>query len=134
MSWLKETLLAVPRVALLIPKLAADERVPLRTKLALTGLGLYIASPWDLIPDFIPVLGQLDDAAAVLLFVDGVLNEVDDDILVEHWTGDLQTLRRLQRLAQLVASFVPSRLRRFLFGRAVQAGRKRLREAKAVRS
>ncbi|MEE9234448.1 MAG: DUF1232 domain-containing protein [Candidatus Acidoferrales bacterium] len=134
MSWLKETLLAVPRVALLIPKLAADERVPLRTKLALTGLGLYIASPWDLIPDFIPVLGQLDDAAAVLLFVDGVLNEVDDDILVEHWTGDLQTLRRLQRLARLVASFVPSRLRRFLFGRAVQAGRKRLREAKAVRS
>ncbi len=127
-------MLAVPRVALLIPKLAADERVPLRTKLALTGLGLYIASPWDLIPDFIPVLGQLDDAAAVLLFVDGVLNEVDDDILVEHWTGDLQTLRRLQRLAQLVASFVPSRLRRFLFGRAVQAGRKRLREAKAVRS
>ena len=134
MSWLKETLLAVPRVALLIPKLAADERVPLRTKLALTGLGLYIASPWDLIPDFIPVLGQLDDAAAVLLFVDGVLNEVDDDILVEHWTGDLQTLRRLQRLARLVASFIPSRLRRFLFGRAVQAGRKRLREAKAVRS
>ncbi len=127
-------MLAVPRVALLIPKLAADERVPLRTKLALTGLGLYIASPWDLIPDFIPVLGQLDDAAAVLLFVDGVLNEVDDDILVEHWTGDLQTLRRLQRLARLVASFVPSRLRRFLFGRAVQAGRKRLREAKAVRS
>ncbi|MDA2913941.1 DUF1232 domain-containing protein [Acidobacteriia bacterium AH_259_A11_L15] len=134
MSWLKETLLAVPRVALLIPKLAADERVPLRTKLALTGLGLYIASPWDLIPDFIPVLGQLDDAAAVLLFVDGVLNEVDDDILVEHWTGDLQTLRRLQRLARLVASFIPSRLRRFLFGRAVQAGRKHLREAKAVRS
>ncbi len=134
MSWLKETLLAVPRVALLIPKLAADERVPLRTKLALTGLGLYIASPWDLIPDFIPVLGQLDDAAAVLLFVDGVLNEVDDDILVEHWTGDLQTLRRLQRLARLVASFIPSRLRRFLFGRAVQAGRTRLREAKAVRS
>ena len=134
MSWLKETLLAVPRVALLIPKLAADERVPLRTKLALTGLGLYIASPWDLIPDFIPVLGQLDDAAAVLLFVDGVLNEVDDDILVEHWTGDLQTLRRLQRLARLVASFIPSRLRRFLFGQAVQAGRKRLREAKAVRS
>ncbi|MFQ5723237.1 MAG: YkvA family protein [Terriglobia bacterium] len=134
MSALKEALLAVPRVALLIPKLATDERVPLRTKLALTGLGLYIASPWDLIPDFIPVLGQLDDAAAVLLFVDGVLNAVDDDILVEHWTGDLQTLRRLQRLARLVAGFVPARLRRFLFGRAIQAGRKRLRASSAVGS
>lgn len=129
MPWLKETLLAVPRVALLIPKLATDERVPVRTKLALAGLGVYLASPWDLIPDFIPVLGQLDDSVAVLLFLDGVLNQVDDAVLVEHWTGEVETLRRLQKLSRLVSSWVPSRLRHFLFGRAVAAGERHLRES-----
>ncbi|MFQ5926477.1 MAG: YkvA family protein, partial [Terriglobia bacterium] len=93
MPWLKETLLALPRLALLIPKLATDERVPTRTRLALAGLAVYLATPWDIIPDFIPVLGQLDDAAALLLFVDGVLNQVDDAVLLEHWTGDVETLR-----------------------------------------
>lgn len=128
MPWLKEALLAVPRVALLIPKLAADERVPLRTKLALTGLAVYLASPWDLIPDFIPVLGQLDDGLALLLFVDGVLNQVDDAVLLEHWRGEPETLRRLQWLARQVSRWVPSRLKRLLFGRALEAGRRQLSE------
>lgn len=134
MAWLKETVLAVPRVALLIPRLGADERVPVRTKLALAGLAVYLASPWDLIPDFIPVLGQLDDTVALLLFVDGVLNQVDDAVLLEHWTGEVETLRRVQRLAHLVSQWVPLRLKRLLFGRAIVAGAKRLREVRATRA
>src|SRR3989304_5571325 len=122
MAWVKEALLALPRVALLIPKLAADDRVPLRIKLALGGLAVYLASPWDIIPDFIPVLGQLDDGVAILLFVDGVLNQVDDAILLEHWRGEVATLRRLQWLARQVSRWVPGRLKGLLFGRAVEAG------------
>ena len=129
MAWAKEALLALPRVVLLIPKLAADDRVPLRTKLALGGLAVYLASPWDIIPDFIPVLGQLDDGVAILLFVDGVLNQVDDAILLEHWTGAPETLRRLQWLARQTSRWVPARLKGLLFGRAVEAGRKQLRPA-----
>ena len=133
MAWMKEALLALPRVALLIPKLAADERVPVRTKLALGGLAVYLASPWDIIPDFIPVLGQLDDGVAILLFIDGVLNQVDDAILLQHWTGAPETLRRLQWLARQTSRWVPARLKQVLFGRAVEAGQKRLREAPAPR-
>lgn len=128
MAWLKEIVLAVPRVALLIPRLATDERVPTRTKLALAGLAVYLASPWDLIPDFIPLLGQLDDGLALLLFVDGILNQVDDAVLLEHWRGEVKTLRRLQWLARLVSLWVPLRLKKLLFGRAVAAGESRLRE------
>lgn len=133
MAWLKETLLALPRVALLIPKLVADGRVPTRTKLALTGLGIYLASPWDIIPDFIPVLGQLDDAIAVLLFVDGVLNQVDDTVLLDHWTGEVATLRRLQSWSRRVSRWAPARLKTFLFGRAVATGEKSLRETVTTR-
>jgi uncharacterized membrane protein YkvA (DUF1232 family) len=133
MGAVKEALLALPRVALLVPKLAADSRVPARTKFALTGLAVYIASPWDIIPGFIPVLGQLDDAVALLLFVDGVLNQIDDAILLEHWTGEPATLRTLQWLARRVSRWIPARLRALLFGRAVEAGEKRLRAATAGR-
>ncbi len=124
MAWVKETVLALPRVVMLIPKLVADERVPARTKVALAGLAVYVATPWDIIPDFIPVLGQLDDAIAILLFVDGVLNQVDDAVLVEHWTGEVDTLRRLQGLARVASRWTPARLKRFLFGRAVREGEK----------
>ncbi len=120
--WLKENLLALPRLALLIPKLIGDERVPTRTKLVLTGLGVYIVSPWDLIPDFIPVLGQLDDLVALLLLLDGVLNQIDDAILLEHWRGDVKTLRHLQWLARRAAALVPGRLQQLLFARARAAG------------
>ena len=134
MGVLKETALAFPRVVLLIPRLVADERVPVRTKPALTGLAVYLASPWDLIPDFIPVLGQLDDLTAILLFVDGVLNQVDDEILREHWRGDIRTLRTIQFLARQVSRWVPARIKHFLFGRAVEAGRRRLPESAATRA
>ena len=123
--WLKETLLAVPRIALLVPKLLADERVPRRTKLALGGLAIYLASPWDIIPDFIPGLGQLDDAIVLLLFVDAVLNQVDDAVILEHWTGEVETLRRVQSFSHRLSKWTPNELRTYLFGQAVAAGEKR---------
>ena len=123
--WLKETLLAVPRIALLVPRLLADERVPRQTKLALAGLAVYIVSPWDLIPDFIPGLGQLDDAIVLLLFVDAVLNQVDDSIILEHWTGEVDTLRRVQEFSRKVSKWTPTQLKTYLFGQAVAAGEKR---------
>lgn len=116
MSWIRETLFAVPRITLLTSKLIRDERVPKHTKLALAGLAVYLATPWDIIPDFIPVLGQLDDALAILLFFDGVLNQVDETVLLEHWTGEIKTLRRLQRLSRIVSVWTPRRLQKFLYG------------------
>ncbi len=123
--WIKETLLVVPRLALLVPKLMVDERVPRRTKLALAGLAAYIVSPWDLIPDFIPGVGQLDDAIVLLLFVDGVLNQVDDAVLLEHWTGEVATLRRVQKISRTVSRLAPRELKTYVFGRAVAEGEKR---------
>lgn len=130
-GWIKETLLALPRVVLLIPKLLRDRRVPLRTKLALAGLGIYLASPWDILPDVIPGLGQIDDVVILLLFVDGILNQVEDAVLLEHWTGRTETLRRLQDVARLISSYAPDRLKSFLFGQAVSAGEKILPKASA---
>ncbi len=57
----------VPDCAVLFARLLRDRRVPLGDKLLLTGLVAYLALPFDLVPDFIPVAGQLDDALVVAL-------------------------------------------------------------------
>jgi len=121
-GWIQETLMALPRVALMIPKLLGDRRVPLRTRTALLGLGIYLVSPFDIIPDSIPGVGKLDDVIVLLLLVDGILNQIDEEILLDHWTGRAATLRRLSDAACLAASFVPQKFRMFLFGKIVTLG------------
>jgi uncharacterized membrane protein YkvA (DUF1232 family) len=128
-GWIQETLLVIPRVALLIPDLMKDRRVPLRIKLALTGLGVYLVSPWDIIPDSIPGIGELDDVVVLLLFVDGILNQADDAVLLEHWRGRVETLRRLQDLSRLVSAWAPEKLKMLIFGHAESAGEDYLRNS-----
>jgi uncharacterized membrane protein YkvA (DUF1232 family) len=123
-TWLKETLLALPRIAMLVPKLMSDKRVPGRIKLALAGLAVYLVSPWDIIPDFIPGIGQLDDVVVLLLFVDGVLNQVDDAVLLDHWTGEVETLRRVQGYSRTISRWTPNKIKTYLFGQALSAGDK----------
>jgi uncharacterized membrane protein YkvA (DUF1232 family) len=57
----------VPDKLALVRRIAADPGTPRRHRWLLLALAVYLASPIDLIPDFIPVLGQLDDALAVVL-------------------------------------------------------------------
>lgn len=90
----------VPNLAALFVGLGRDERVPRRAKVALIAGGLYLAMPIDLVPDFIPVAGQADDAivaAAVLRFV---LVSTERSVLYEHWRGDPRTLDRVLAIAR----------------------------------
>jgi len=69
----------LPRYAMLAWRLARDERVPRGRRAALLAAAAYLASPIDLVPGIIPVAGQLDDAAAVLLTLRVVLNGLPPD-------------------------------------------------------
>jgi uncharacterized membrane protein YkvA (DUF1232 family) len=87
----------VPDCIVLFRRLLADERIPRRRKLALVALLGYLASPIDLVPDFIPLVGQLDDVLAVVLVLRFVLRAADDHLLAEHWPGPPQALALLRR-------------------------------------
>jgi uncharacterized membrane protein YkvA (DUF1232 family) len=87
----------VPDCLVLFRRLLADPRVPRRRKLALVALLGYLASPIDLVPDFIPVVGQLDDALAVALVLRFVLRPADQGLLEEHWPGPPRALSLLRR-------------------------------------
>jgi uncharacterized membrane protein YkvA (DUF1232 family) len=59
----------------------------------------YLAMPLDLVPDFIPVAGQLDDAIIVALVLRAVLRAGGPELLREHWPGPDASLNALVRLA-----------------------------------
>jgi uncharacterized membrane protein YkvA (DUF1232 family) len=89
----------VPDCAVLFARLARDPRVARRHKVVLLGAGAYLAMPIDLVPDFIPVLGQLDDAFVVALALRAVLRGAGADLVAEHWPGSARSLAVVERLA-----------------------------------
>lgn len=89
----------IPDCVRLFRRLAADPRVPRRHKLLLAALVGYLALPFDLVPDFIPVAGQLDDAIIVALALRAVLRDCSPALVEEHWPGPPASLAVVLRLA-----------------------------------
>jgi uncharacterized membrane protein YkvA (DUF1232 family) len=83
----------------LVRRLLADPRVPRRHKLLLGALVGYLALPFDLVPDFIPVAGQVDDALAVALTLRAVVRGSGSAVVREHWPGPESSLAIVLRLA-----------------------------------
>ena len=89
----------IPDCLMLFRRLLADERVPRRRKLVLVATIAYLVMPFDLVPDFIPVAGQLDDAILVALVLRSVLRAGGPNLLREHWPGPPSSLNAMLRLA-----------------------------------
>jgi uncharacterized membrane protein YkvA (DUF1232 family) len=89
----------IPDCLVLAGRLVRDDRVPRRRKLLLLGLAGYLALPFDLVPDFIPVAGQLDDAIVAALVLRHLIRAGGEPLLRELWPGPEQSLAVLLRLA-----------------------------------
>lgn len=89
----------VPHCAVLFKRLLADPRVPSRWKVASAFALVYLALPFDLVPDFIPVAGQLDDAILIALVLRGLLRSAGPRLLREHWPGPTALLVPIERFA-----------------------------------
>ncbi len=95
----KRLLTLVPNLVSLFRGLLGDDRVPLASKVLL-GAGLvWIVSPIDLVPEFIPVLGPFDDAIVGALVLRHVVRRAGPSVVAEHWRGDDATLAVLLRVA-----------------------------------
>jgi len=111
----KKLLRALPDVVRLITRLAADPVLPRSAKLALAAAVVYLMSPIDLIPDFVPFVGYLDDALLAAVVLDGVLNYVDRGVVLRYWPGSPESLDKLARAARLLSIWVPRRIKARIF-------------------
>jgi uncharacterized membrane protein YkvA (DUF1232 family) len=111
---LREAVLLVPNLAKLLFRLLKDRRVPLRRRLAMGAVGLYVASPIDLIPDAIPVVGGVDDLLLLAFAVDYLIDASPDDVVAEYWDGSEDGLEVVRGIAAWGVEMMPARLRRLL--------------------
>jgi uncharacterized membrane protein YkvA (DUF1232 family) len=88
----------IPDCIVLFKRLLGDPRVPRRRKLLLGACVAYLALPFDLVPDLIPVAGQLDDAIVVVLVLRAVLQGAGPTLLAEHWPGPASSRDLVARL------------------------------------
>ena len=88
----RATATLIPDCAVLVARLVRDPRVPRRRKLLLVALAAYLASPIDLIPDFIPIAGQLDDAILVALVLRTFVRSGGEELIRELWPGPERSL------------------------------------------
>lgn len=98
---LREALRIVPDVLRLVRRLAADRELPRGVRVRLAFLIAYLALPFDLVPDFIPVLGQADDLLVALLVLRSVARRAGPDAIRRHWPGTPAGLAAVWRAAGL---------------------------------
>ncbi|HET8738260.1 MAG TPA: YkvA family protein [Acidimicrobiia bacterium] len=107
---LMDAALMLPNLVKLVYRLLKDPRVPRRAKITLGLAAAYVASPIDLIPEVIPVLGWADDVLILLFAIDSLIDRAGDEVVVELWDGPGDLLVLIRDVVGLTRSMVPKRL------------------------
>jgi uncharacterized membrane protein YkvA (DUF1232 family) len=106
----------LPQYVRLLGGLVTDSRVSMIDKLLVVGAIGYIVMPIDLIPDFIPFFGEIDDVFLLVLALQRLVENAGRAVLLDHWTGDPADVGDLNLRGALTAAafFLPKRIRRRL--------------------
>ncbi len=97
----RELVTFLPNLIRLFRGLLGDERVPRSSKVLLLLGAFWLASPIDLIPEFLPWVGALDDAIVAGLVLRHVVKRAGPDVVKEHWRGDPKTIGLMLRAARV---------------------------------
>lgn len=95
----RELVSFIPNLIRLFRRLVGDDRVPRSAKALLLLAAVWLASPIDLLPEFLPGIGALDDAVVAALVLRFVVRRAGTEVVRSHWDGDPRSLGLLLRLA-----------------------------------
>jgi uncharacterized membrane protein YkvA (DUF1232 family) len=98
---LSQTARLLPDTLRLVSRLARDRAISRWTRLPVWLLLTYVASPIDLIPDFVPVVGYADDAILVSVVLRRLIRRAGEAKLTEHWPGSVEGLDSLRRVLRI---------------------------------
>jgi len=108
--FLREAILLIPRFVLLLYRLLRDPRVSRAEKILVGAVLAYVANPLDLIPDFVPPVGQVDDLFAVSLVLMRLIADSGENVIREHWTGSEDLVPWIHKVAGFSKIFLPDRV------------------------
>jgi uncharacterized membrane protein YkvA (DUF1232 family) len=100
--------------------IADDERIPVQNRVVLGGLLLYLMTPIDLIPDFIPIVGWLDDAFVTLIILDYVFNSADSSRILQHYPWNKKNFEKMKTYVERLSWLIPPRVKNTLFREATR--------------
>ncbi len=95
-----------------IKNVATDSRIPESDKKVLGALIILIVSPIDLIPDWIPIIGVMDDAIILAVVLDYLFNVLDTEILLSHYPWGMKSYTRMRKTAKFIAMLAPDFLKK----------------------
>ena len=133
---MKNLLLFIPNLLVLCARLMVDPRVPATERVLVAGAILYALIPFDFIPDFIPFVGQVDDAYLIAMTLLRLMTVTDPRVVRQHWRGGGDVVELVGSMALMARKFLPKKIRRVLTshvemkgsvpGALVESGRERL--------
>lgn len=105
-----DAVMMMPNIVKLVARLLKDPRVPRRAKITLGLAAAYVASPIDLIPEAIPVVGWADDVVLLMFAIDSLIERAGAEVVEEHWDGAGDLLGLVRDVVALSRNLVPKRL------------------------
>lgn len=109
-SRIKNLLLFLPNLLLLLGRLIKDPRVPKTEKALLLAAIVYAIAPLDFLPDFVPFIGQIDDIYLIALTVLRLINNTEEEIVRQHWSGGGDIVALADAIANLAPIILPKRV------------------------
>lgn len=106
----------IPDIAALIYRLLKDNRVPLKTKLVISGAAAYIAFPTDIIPDKIPFVGKVDELAVGIFAINRIVNDIPLQVVLENWQGKNDIILVIKNIIEYATNFTNAQNVENLFG------------------
>ena len=101
-----EYIMFLPDFFVLFTRLLLDERVKKSDKAFITGIVAYLIMPFDIIPDFIPIIGYVDDIAVVVYGLNMLLNNIEKQIITDNWSGEEDILKLTQNITAKLSNFM----------------------------
>lgn len=120
---MREFILFIPRLVKLVLDVLKDPRVSRADKAILAGTIMYVIIPLDIIPDFVPFIGQVDDSYLLAISILRLLNRANRNVVMEHWRGERDIKELVTNIARVAEYFLPRRLKNVLRGRIEPKGR-----------
>jgi uncharacterized membrane protein YkvA (DUF1232 family) len=116
-----DLLLFLPRMAKLLGRISIDPEVSGKDKALVLAALAYLASPIDLIPDFVPVIGELDDIYLVSLVLLRLMNRVGPEKLQAYWDGPEDIVALVRRVSEVATAILPEKIRQMILAKVDKA-------------